>query len=288
MRREDILRQLYGPRGLVSRQEVDVLLEDHTQVTAFLGQHYRRLADLGALTEDLLPLDWGQTEAELDAMALKVLRFDDHWRQNPIGRTVTNIKANLYAGLAEIEGFQHLITNKDFDRVEALTFRRKKGQGAPDACCWLDEVPYLFEVKSLWAYLETRQNHLKPMPTGAYCFGPRPVGNSVVEANNLKLRRAGRNLDDGEHNTLLLDLTLRSLLEGASMQLRQYADRMGYGDCQKTILLVPTQRAPIISVVNTGRDMGRQWLAKHQDAVSEVEWYKGGNGADSWVKLGSN
>lgn len=256
---------------LVGVEELQEYLAACPLVRVFLGRYYCRLAANSALSEDLVPLDWAETESDLEAIASRVEGLRVHWQQNPVGRP----KADLYAALAEIEGFRVLLT-KQYDRVYALPFKPIKGRGAPDALAERAGTPHLYEMKSLWAYYAYMRRDFRRLPTGAYGFGKRPPGRSVPDAIRLHAKSEAGDLSDNDYNTLILDLRLCSLLSKASAQLRRFTEVQTLGDCPKTIMLVVTEPGRILDVVRVGKDLASDWFTRHRDKITDVEWVSGG------------
>ena len=122
--------QALGQFRDISLDEVNRVLATAPHLERLLGEHYRKLADRGLLKENLLPLDWTTTNADLERILSAVDGFRTH---QPIrtGRP----RADIYATLAEIEGFSWLL-DQGFDRVEALPYRSIRGGTAPHARGW--------------------------------------------------------------------------------------------------------------------------------------------------------
>lgn len=259
------------PPQSVSFANLQAQLATHPLVEEFLGPYYKRLDQHGLLTEDLTPSDWDATEGDLNRLACGVEDLRAHWHQNPIGRP----KADLYAALAEIEGFWALL-QKGFDCIIALPYKTVKGGGAPDALALRAAVPHLYEIKSLWAYREYMRYDFRTLPTGAYGFGKRPPGRSVSDARRLAAISGRRGLEDNDYNTLILDLCIHRLLRKAAVQLHGFAKAKGLCHCSKTIQLVVTSPGAILGVVRVGRDLAREWLAHHRHVVDDIEWLGGG------------
>jgi hypothetical protein len=113
--------QALGQFRDISLDEVNRVLATAPHLERLLGEHYRKLADRELLKEDLLPLDWTTTNADLERILSAVDGFRTH---QPIrtGRP----RADIYTTLAEIEGFSWLL-DQGFDRVEALPYRSIRG-----------------------------------------------------------------------------------------------------------------------------------------------------------------
>jgi hypothetical protein len=209
-----------SPLGQVSRTivlaELDRKLEGYPTVDQLLGPHLRALAAEHTLTEDLLPDE--RTESDLGAIAAGVEGLVEHWRQSLGPKT----RERLFTALAEIEGYW-LLLNSGFEHVYAL--RPRGRQRTPDACCWRARRPFLFEFKSLWAFIERRRYNFRSLPTGVIVFGGRPAGRSVREALTRFERVNGLRMPDPEYNALVLDLTICNLLRSGTAQLSTYATR---------------------------------------------------------------
>ncbi|MBX5493412.1 MAG: hypothetical protein IRZ14_19855 [Chloroflexi bacterium] len=132
----------------IERPELEARLTKFPAIARCLGRHYRVLADRGLLAQDLLPLDWRATEADLARVVEQVEGFNAHWQQVPARPQWA--RADLFAALAEIEGFTVLL-DKGIGRVHALAFHPTRGGGAPDALVQTADGIHLYEIKSLWA-----------------------------------------------------------------------------------------------------------------------------------------
>ncbi len=62
------MERLRGPRGPVTAVEIEELLRQYPRVEQFRGNHYRQLAAANALTEDLTPWCWDDTESNLESI----------------------------------------------------------------------------------------------------------------------------------------------------------------------------------------------------------------------------
>jgi hypothetical protein len=241
---------------VVDLPTIEGLLARYRRVDFFLGRHYRILADRGELTEHHLPWVWEDLEIALERIFLDVADIDAHWQQATIrpDRAV----ADLYVALAEIEGFTWLL-DKRVGRVRALTYTRQPGGGAPDALIEVGDDVHLYEIKSLWACREDRVHDLQPDSAGVFQFWGRR-GRPRVHDRSI------------QRNSSVLYRALSDLLTTAADQLNAYAAQRGRPHCPRTVLLVVTQRQPILGVVSTGKTLALQWWRRHPRAITGIEW----------------
>jgi len=68
---------------------------------------------------------------------------------------------------------------------------------------------------------------------------------------------------------------LAALLRTAARQLNAYAANHGHPDCQRWVMLVVTQRQPILGTVEAGRELAREWLQRHPGTVTGIVWVAG-------------
>ncbi len=245
----------------MERPELEARLAEYPAIACCLGRHYRVLADRGLLAEDLLPLDWRATEAALARVVEQVEGFHAHWQQVPARPQWA--RADLFAALAELEGFRVLL-DKGIGRVHALAFHPTRGGGAPDALVQTADGIRLYEMKSLWAYVENRKQDLQPRPGGAYVFGPHKRGRPPPGYCGVAQR-----------NTTVLYQALAALLRTAARQLNAYAAHCGHPDCQRWVMLVVTQCQPILGTVQAGLELAREWLQRHPGAATGIVWVAG-------------
>lgn len=245
----------------MERPELEARLAEYPAIARCLGRHYCLLIEQGKLTDDLLPLDWRATEADLARVVEQVEGFHAHWQQVPARPQWA--RADLFAALAEIEGFTVLL-GKGIGRVHALTFHPTRGGGAPDALVQTADGIHLYEIKSLWAYVEKRTRDLQPLPGGAYVFGPHKRGRPPPGYDGVAQR-----------NTTVLYQALAALLRTAARQLNAYAANRGHPDCQRWVMLVVTQCQPILGIVQAGRELAREWLQRHPGAATGIVWVAG-------------
>ncbi len=51
----------------------------------------------------------------------------------------------------------------------------------------------------------------------------------------------------------------------------RYALKIPHPACQKTVMLVVTRNAPILTITNTARELSCAWLAHHSGEITDIE-----------------